>query len=56
MSSTTTPFEWLPMPSGISLTGHSFTTDLLKQFDKQRSVLDGDDEDALSIAQVPHNV
>lgn len=32
--------EWLPMPSGISLSPHnSFTIDLLSQFDKRRSQL-----------------
>jgi hypothetical protein len=32
--------EWLPMPSGISLTAHnSFTDDLLDQFDKRRTQL-----------------
>lgn len=39
-SITTTDHEWLPMPSGISITSHnSFTTDLLYQFDKRRSHL-----------------
>ncbi|CAO3612110.1 unnamed protein product [Mucor fragilis] len=39
-SITTTDREWLPMPSGISITSHdSFTKDLLYQFDKRRSQL-----------------
>ncbi|KAI9348350.1 hypothetical protein BD770DRAFT_164820 [Pilaira anomala] len=36
--------EWLlPMPSGISFTDNTFTTDLLKQFDKRRSKLNSSD-------------
>ncbi|KAL9545690.1 hypothetical protein MBANPS3_007026 [Mucor bainieri] len=39
-STATTNHEWLPMPSGISITSHdSFTKDLLYQFDKRRSQL-----------------
>ena len=39
-SITTTNHEWLPMPSGISISSHdSFTKDLLYQYDKRRSQL-----------------
>ncbi|KAI7892072.1 uncharacterized protein EV154DRAFT_203340 [Mucor mucedo] len=57
LTSSATPFEWLPMPSGISLTGHSFTDDLLKQFDNRRRSLIDDNDDVISIPKsVEHSI
>ncbi|GAN00896.1 hypothetical protein MAM1_0003c00322 [Mucor ambiguus] len=55
-SITTTHHEWLPMPSGISITSHdSFTKDLLYQFDKRRSqFLSNEDYSSSSIENNTH--
>ncbi|CAO3699986.1 unnamed protein product [Rhizopus stolonifer] len=51
------PHQWLPMPSGISLDQHSFTLDILEQFNCEEAVSDRPNEQQESTESItqPNN-